>query len=184
MVKRLPTMWETRVQSLGQEDLLEEEMATHSSILAWKIPWMEKPGRLQSMGSQRVWHDWVTLLTTYLKLSRNEWESTRLYFLFFFAALSRAMHQFGKVYNKNAAYRIEVCCWQLSNSTKIQMQASEYSVILHQVPKHLLTEIISTLLSTVFLLLVYFYLCKMLIHCINVSRLCRKAFYILPNSRY
>ena len=52
MVKRLPTMWETQVQSLGWEDLLEKEMATHSSILAWKIPWMEKPGRLQSMGSQ------------------------------------------------------------------------------------------------------------------------------------
>ena len=57
MVKRLPTMWETRVQSLGQEDLLEKEMATHSSILAWKIPWMEEPGRLQSMGLQRVGHD-------------------------------------------------------------------------------------------------------------------------------
>ena len=54
MVKRLPTMQETGVQSLGQEDLLEKEMATHSSILAWKIPWMEEPGRLQSMGSQRV----------------------------------------------------------------------------------------------------------------------------------
>ena len=50
MVKRLPTMWETWVQSLGLEDLLEKEMATHSSILAWKIPWMEEPGRLQSMG--------------------------------------------------------------------------------------------------------------------------------------
>ena len=55
-VKHLPTMQETRVQSLGQEDL-EKEMATHPSILAWKIPWMEKPGRLQSMGSQRVGHD-------------------------------------------------------------------------------------------------------------------------------
>ena len=50
-VKCLPTMQETRVQSLGQEDLLEKEMATHSSILAWKIPWTEDPGRLQSMGS-------------------------------------------------------------------------------------------------------------------------------------
>ena len=57
MVKCLPTMWETRVQSLGGEDLLEKEMATHSSILAWKIPWMEETGRLQSMGSQRVGHD-------------------------------------------------------------------------------------------------------------------------------
>ena len=46
-----------QVQSLGWEELLEKEMATHSSILAWKIPWMEKPGRLQSMGSQRVGHD-------------------------------------------------------------------------------------------------------------------------------
>ena len=57
MVKRLPTMWETWIQSLGQEDLLEKEMATHSTVLAWKIPWMEEPGRLQSMGSQRVGHD-------------------------------------------------------------------------------------------------------------------------------
>ena len=50
MVKHLPTMWETRVQSLGQEALLEKEMATHSSILAWKIPWMEEPGGLQVQG--------------------------------------------------------------------------------------------------------------------------------------
>ena len=54
MVKRLPAMQETRVQSLGQEDPLEKDMATHSSILTWKIPWTEEPGRLQSMGSQRV----------------------------------------------------------------------------------------------------------------------------------
>ena len=57
MVKHLPTMWETGVQTLGQEDLLEKEMTTHSSTLAWKILWMEKSGRLQSMGSQRVRHD-------------------------------------------------------------------------------------------------------------------------------
>ena len=56
-VKGLPAMRETRVQSLGQKDLLEKEMATHSSILAWKIPWMEEPGMLQSMGLQRVGHD-------------------------------------------------------------------------------------------------------------------------------
>ena len=62
-VKHLPTMQETRVLSLGQEDPLEKEMATHSSSLAWKIPWMEEPGRLQSMGSQRVGHNWVTLLS-------------------------------------------------------------------------------------------------------------------------
>ena len=56
-VKRLPTMRETRVRSLGQEDPLEKEMATHSSILAWKMPWTEEPVRLQSMGLQRVGHD-------------------------------------------------------------------------------------------------------------------------------
>ena len=53
MVKRLSTMWETRVRSLGWEDPLEKEMAIHSSTIAWKTPWTEKPGRLQSMGSQR-----------------------------------------------------------------------------------------------------------------------------------
>ena len=57
MVKCLPIMQETRAQSLVWEDLLEKEMATHSSILAWKIPWIEEPGRLQSMGLQRVGHD-------------------------------------------------------------------------------------------------------------------------------
>ena len=57
MVKYLPAMQETWVQSLGWEDPLEKEMATHSSTLAWKIPWIEEPGRLQSMGWQRVGHD-------------------------------------------------------------------------------------------------------------------------------
>ena len=56
-LKRLPPMWETQVRSLGREDPLEKEMATHSSILAWRIPWMEEPGQLQSTGSQRVKHD-------------------------------------------------------------------------------------------------------------------------------
>jgi len=57
MIKHLPTMRETGVRSLDQEDPLEKEIATHSSTLAWKIPWTEEPGRLQSMGSQRVRHD-------------------------------------------------------------------------------------------------------------------------------
>ena len=56
-LKRLPAMWETWVQSLDQKDPLEKEMATCSSILAWRIPWTEEPGRLQSTGSQRVRHD-------------------------------------------------------------------------------------------------------------------------------
>ena len=63
MVKHLPAMQETWVQSLGQEDPLEKEMGTHSSTLAWRIPWTEEPGRLQSTGSQRVGHDWATSLS-------------------------------------------------------------------------------------------------------------------------
>ena len=60
MVKNLPAVQETQVQSLGREDPLEEGMATHSSILAWRIPWTEEPGRLQCIGSQRVRHNSVT----------------------------------------------------------------------------------------------------------------------------
>jgi len=56
-LKYLPAMWEAWVRSLGREDPLEKEMATHSSILAWRISWMEEPGGLQSTGSQRVGHD-------------------------------------------------------------------------------------------------------------------------------
>ena len=62
-VKRVPAMQETWVRSLGQEDPLEKEMATHSSTLAWKIPWTEEPGRLQSMGSQRVGRDFTFTFT-------------------------------------------------------------------------------------------------------------------------
>ena len=65
-VKLLPTMWETWVRFLGREDPLEKEMATHSSILAWKIPWSEKPGRLPAMGSQRVGHDRATSLHNFI----------------------------------------------------------------------------------------------------------------------
>ena len=62
-LKCLPAMWETWVRSLGREDSLEKEMATHSSTLAWRIPWTEKPGGLQSIGSQRVRHNWATSLS-------------------------------------------------------------------------------------------------------------------------
>ena len=61
-VKRLPAVEETQVWSLSWEDPLEKELATHSSTLAWKIPWTKEPGGLQSMGLQRVWHDWATSL--------------------------------------------------------------------------------------------------------------------------
>ena len=67
-LKRLPGMWETWVWSLGWKDPLEKEMATHSSILAWRIPWMEELGGLQSMGSQRVGHNWATSVSLSLSL--------------------------------------------------------------------------------------------------------------------
>ena len=65
MVKHLSTMWDTWVQSLDWEDSLEKEMATHSNILAWRIPWTEERARLQSMGLQRVRHDCVTFTFTH-----------------------------------------------------------------------------------------------------------------------
>ena len=78
MVKNLPAVQEGQVQSLGREDPLEEEVATHSSILAWKIPWTEETGRLQSMGSQRVRHDLATDLEyhggiTFTQLSNQKY---------------------------------------------------------------------------------------------------------------
>ena len=65
MVKCLLAMWETWVRSLGREDPVEKEVATYSSTLAWKIPWTEEPDKLQSMGSQRVGHDWATSLSLF-----------------------------------------------------------------------------------------------------------------------
>ena len=65
MIKNLPAMRETRVQSLGHEDPLEKGMATHCSILAWRIPWTEEPGGLQSMGSQKVGQDFATNTFTF-----------------------------------------------------------------------------------------------------------------------
>ena len=62
MIKNLPVMQETQVQTLGQEDLLKKGMATHSSILAWRIPLREEPGELQVMGSQGIRHNWVTFM--------------------------------------------------------------------------------------------------------------------------
>ena len=77
-LKHLPAMWETQVRSLGQEDPLEKEIATHSSILAWRITWTEEADGLQSMGSQRVRHDWVTSLSlsvsaSFLPMNIQDW---------------------------------------------------------------------------------------------------------------
>ena len=92
MVKRLPAMWETRVWSLCWEDLLEKEMATHSSILAWRIPRMEEHGRLQSMGSQRVGHNRATSLSLCARSSLLSMDFSLLCFSYGWGApdLSRA----------------------------------------------------------------------------------------------
>ena len=98
MIKCLPTMRETWVQFLGWEDPLEKEMATHSSTLAWKIPWTEEPGRLHPVGSQRVRHDWATSLSlfTFIKhgsgtalSSRNALGATQVVFNFLVAILKK-----------------------------------------------------------------------------------------------
>ena len=81
MVKNLPAMQETQIWSLGQEDSLEKEMATHSSIFAWRIPWTEGPGGLQSRGSQSVGHYWVTNTFTFMQ-DMGFWEMlTKLHVL-------------------------------------------------------------------------------------------------------
>ena len=79
MVKHLPTMWETQVWSLGWEDPLEKEMATHSSTLAWKIPWMEECCGLQYMGSQRVRHNWATFLHFWKYLHFKIYKDLKVY---------------------------------------------------------------------------------------------------------
>ena len=76
-VKRLSTMQETRVLFLGWEDPLEKEMAIHSRTIAWKIPWTEEPNRLQSMGSQRVGHDWATSFTSLLHIDLSRLKKQR-----------------------------------------------------------------------------------------------------------
>ena len=85
MVKHLPTMWETRLQSLGWEDPLKKAMATYSSVLAWKIPWMENPVRLQSMELQRVEHDCETSLSLFILIPACA--SSRPAFLMMYSAL-------------------------------------------------------------------------------------------------
>ena len=80
LVNNTPAMRETWVQSLGWEDPLEEGMATHSSILAWRIPWTQEPGGLQSMASQKVGHSWMTKHSTQLEQNRDVLECAELHF--------------------------------------------------------------------------------------------------------
>ena len=84
LVKTLPAMRKTWVRSLGWEDPLDKGTTTHSSILAWRIPWTEEPGRLQSLGLQRVRHDWATF--TFIQLSQHTYQRDCLCFIVYFAS--------------------------------------------------------------------------------------------------
>ena len=81
MVENLPTVQGTQVQSLGQEDPLKKRIATHSSILVWKIPWTEEPGGLQSMGLQKAGHDWVTSTHSHSRLYIKKEGVTKRYII-------------------------------------------------------------------------------------------------------
>ena len=120
MVKYLPTMWATRVRSLGWEDPLEIEMATHSSILAWRIPWTEEPCRLQSMGSQRVGHNWATSLSFTSKPSDgicshqfmgNRWGNSVRHFFFFWGGAPKSLQMLIAAMKLKDAYSLEGKLW-------------------------------------------------------------------------
>ena len=102
-VKHLPAMQETRVWSLSQDNPLEKEMATHSSTLAWKIPWMEEPGGLQSMGSQRGGHDRATSLL----LQRN---------------FPTQGSNPGLLHHRQVLYHLSYSCWNLGNRKRVNME--------------------------------------------------------------
>ena len=110
MVKNLPAMQEMQVQSLCGEDPLEKGMATHFSILAWRIPWTEEPGGLQSMGSQRVGHNWATNTTT-TKLSAT----ARIIVQLYVENGSFSMRRL-RIWHKQIHDELEKKPWQLVNS--------------------------------------------------------------------
>ena len=107
-------MQETWVQYLGQKDPLEKEMATHCSILAWIIPWTEKPGGLQSMGLQRVGHNWVINTFTFNIFLGNSFincPSILSYFFYFFSPYILYMLHSFKNYSSNACWELEIQQW-------------------------------------------------------------------------
>ena len=131
--KRLPTMWETQVWSPGREDPLEKEMATHSSTLAWKIPWTEEPGRLQSMGSQRVGHDWVTsLLFSGLRIWNLNSVLRNSIYSFFTAPNRVQCDMYTRLTSPGGCW----CCWvsKLVNAHSCSAELSIFPHILGSVP--------------------------------------------------
>ena len=118
-LKHLPGMRETQVRSLDQEDPLEKEMATHSSTLAWRIPWREEPGRLQSMGSQRVGHNWLTSLSRFILT--EFWEilhivcTNPLIFSWYMAYFFILLNVFwGGVFCFLGFFNVEIPIWQFT----------------------------------------------------------------------
>ena len=135
MVKNPPAMRETWAQSLGWEDPLEESMATHSSILAWRIPWTEEPDGLQSMESQRVRHSWVTKHTLLLIIYNNNFMYNiqyyihyTFYYILYFVYCMLYMQIYTMqlfIYNNINIYNQKIkdilrCCWRNINVTKIE----------------------------------------------------------------
>ena len=122
-LKRLPPMRETQVRSLSREDPLEKEMATDSSILAWRIPWTEELGRLQSTGSQKVRHDWVTsLFTAHFHWCCNP--HVLVFFVFFCFFLWEALFTDPRIYLMSPNH----------NPNPITQAFRPLSVILHPLP--------------------------------------------------
>ena len=137
-VKRLPIMQETQVRSLGQEDLLEKEMATHSSTVAWKISWMEEPGRLQSMGSQRVGHDWVTSVSMSMSMKWLQFMWKHSHFKVYHCAfktlfcfwrllsLVLLMQVWHLIWTRHQVHRCSLCLTTLSGTKTALVQASNF----------------------------------------------------------
>ena len=126
-VKCLSTMRETQVRSLGREDLLEKEMATHSGTIAWKIPWTEKPDRLQSMGSQRIRHDWVTSLSPSLSDRIQRWKGRCvLLFLNYFPLPSYSIM---KLFSNREKIETHPCSIKLDSITSEYKLFCYFSVI-------------------------------------------------------
>ena len=151
MVKSLPTLWETQVQSLSWEDPLENRMVTHSSILAWRIPWTEDPGGLQSMGSQRVKQDWesncialhtyickqLNHFTVHLKLTQCcKWTI----FQFFKSYTSGPVQVFSVPENSHFTCLCHRIMWKLSSSL-CNFLTSFPNIPVHQCHHHCLDKI-------------------------------------------
>ena len=131
MVKHPPAMWETQVWFLGLEDPLEKEMATHSSILAWKIQWTEETRGLQSMGSQRVGHDWATSLhftSLHVKKSHMRENQPPLFHswpLVFLTSLG------GLGYVKHKSWFLAMLCWFGTNHFLQNIQSNIFLLLNH-----------------------------------------------------